>query len=81
MGLMVEFSLVVAHPGDASACSAASVVAVALSATFAASLAVFVAASLATAALVLGVPWSVGGWFFLAFFLPGLGAVFLVLFL
>ena len=81
MGLMVELSLVVAHPGDASACSAASVVAVALSATFAASLAVFVAASLATAALVLGVPWFVYGWSFLAFFFPGLGAVFLVLFL
>ena len=56
-----------------SACSAASVAAAALSAASAASLAAFAAASLATAALVLGVPWSVGGWSFLAFFLPGLG--------
>jgi len=64
-----------------SACSAASAAAAALSAASVASLAAFAAASLATAALILDVPWSVGGWSFLAFFLPGLGAVFLVLFL
>ena len=61
--------------------SACSAVAAALYAPSAASLVAFAAASLATAALVLGVPWSVGGWSFLTFFLPGLGVVFLVLFL
>ena len=51
-----------------SACSAASAAAAALSAASVASLAAFAAASLATAALILDVPWSVGGWSFLAFF-------------
>ena len=82
MGLMVEFSPVVVHLGDASLLVLLHLLLQQPYLLLLQPLLLpFVAASLATTALVLGVPWSVGGWSFLAFFLPGLGVVFLVLFL
>ena len=81
---------VVAHLGHPSqqqlqllllAAAAASAAADALAAASWASFAALAAASLATAVLVLGVFAPLGVWSVLFFFLPGLGADFLVLFL